>query len=494
MRNLSKSKILSSRQCAKKLWLEIHSKELAVDSGRSQKNFDVGNAVGDLSRAIYDPLNEGTLIDPFVDGFRAAFANTQDLIKEDKPIFEAAFSMEGGLVLADVLVKSAPESAWRMVEIKSSTSVKDYHLDDVAVQNFVTTESGLDLDSISLGHIDNKWIYQGDDDYTGLIKEVDLTEHANKMADEVKGWFDQAHSVADSPSEPEIAIGAQCTSPFDCQFLEYCSKDQPKAKYPVNWLPRIQKKVLKAFIKDNNIIEMADVPDDLLNESQLRVKEHTLADSIYFDHAESKRVLSQYQYPHYFLDFETINLAIPKWKGTRAYQQIPFQFSLHLIEDESEDVIHREFLDLSGDDPSIPFAKALIDTCDDMGPIFVYNIGFESARIKELAARFPEFSDGLFTVNDRLVDLWPVAKKYFYHPSQQGSWSIKKVLPAMSEKYNYDELDGVKDGGMAMDAFAKAIHADTSTDEKKQIEQELLKYCEMDTMAMVEIFNYLSRD
>ena len=491
MRNLTKSKILSSRQCAKKLWLEIHNKELAVDSAASQKNFDVGNQVGEISRSIYDLQNKGTLIDPFTDGFPTAFKKTQELLQGEQPIFEAAFSIEGGLVLADVMLPGAIKNSWKMVEIKSSTSVKDYHLDDVAIQNYVAKSSGHNLESIALGHIDNQWVYQGDGKYNGLITEVDLTSHAKSMEAEVGQWFKAAHLIAEQASEPAIAIGPHCNDPFECPFFGYCAKDQPKADYPVAWLPRVQKKVLKQYIQDNNVIEMADVPDELLNETQLRVKQHTLSDTVYFDVAGASKILQQYDYPYYYLDFETINLAVPKWKGTRAYQQVPFQFSLHSCQQPSQKEAHSEFLDLSGNDPSLLFAQALIAACDDNGPIFVYNIAFESSRIKELAARFPDLEEGLLAINARLVDLWPVAKEYFYHPSQQGSWSIKQVLPAMAPDYNYDNLEGVNNGGMSMDAYAKAIHPETTTEEKQIIEQQLLKYCELDTWAMVEMFAYL---
>ena len=490
MRNLSKSKIVSSRQCAKKLWLEVHKKELAEDSQSSQKNFAVGNEVGEISQAIYDPLGEGTLINPFVDGFPHAFQKTQELLKGDQPIFEAAFSMEGGLVLADIIMRGNANDSWRMIEIKSSTSVKDYHFDDVAIQNYVAKSAGLNLESISLGHIDNHWVYQGDGDYTGLITEVDLTDHASSMEGEVGQWFKDAQSIVSEATEPDIDIGPHCEDPFDCPFFGYCSKDLPEAEFPVTWLPRVQKKAAKQYIEDHHIIEMADMPDELLNEKQQRVKNSTLKDAVYFDYEATKELLTEYDYPLYFLDFETINLAIPKWKGTRAYQQVPFQFSLHYREYSSEDLKHREFLELSGNDPSRPFAEALIKDCDDNGPIFVYS-SFESSRIKELAVRFPDIAHGLMAINARLVDLLPVVEKYFYHPGQQGSWSIKKVLPAMVPEYNYDDLEGVKDGGMAMEAFAKAINPETPITERQSIEKQLLEYCEMDTQAMVQIFSYL---
>jgi len=492
MRNLSKSKILSYRQCAKKLWLEVNRRELGEYSKSSEKGFDIGNEVGDVARNIYDPQGSGTLIDPSAYGFRAAFKKTAELLEGDKPIFEAAFSIEGGLALADVMLRLEPDKAWRMIEVKSSTSVKDYHLDDISIQNYVAKKSGVNLEGIALGHINSKWIYNGDRDYSGLIKEVDLTAHAKEMEQEVAKWFKAANKIASQSVEPDVEIGSHCSEPFECPFIGYCSKDKPKAKFPVTWLPRIQKKALKKFIQENDTIEIEDIPDELLNEKQLRVKESTLRNAVYFDRSSSNEILKKYDYPLYYLDFETINFAVPKWKGTRPYQQIPFQFSLHYCVHPTEDEQHIEFLDLSGNDPSYPFASALINGCGNKGPIFVYNIAFESTRLKELAYRFEDLKDGLMAINQRLVDLWPIAKEYYYHPSQQGSWSIKAVLPAMSPKHNYDALEGVKDGRMAMDAYAKAIHPETDVEEKKLIEQQLLKYCELDTRAMVEIFEFLT--
>ena len=487
---LSKSKIISSRQCQKKLWLEVHKPELIEFNSSSQTAFSIGDKVGDIARNIYDPNLSGTLIDPFDIGFDKAFKQTQKLLTDKKSIFEAAFSNDYGLVLADVLCRENENSLWRMIEIKSSTSVKDYYLDDIAIQYHIASSSGLKLESISLGHIDNSWIYKGDGDYRGLITEVDLTSHAINAEEEVINWFDQGHKTIKQETEPAIETSEHCFSPFECPFLEHCSKDKPKASFPVNWLPNIRTKKLKSYIANNEVIELSGVPDELLNDKQLLVKKHTLENKIFFDHEGSSRELDNYDYPYYFLDFETINPAVPKWSGTRAYQMIPFQFSLHVHRNANSDLEHFEFLDLSGEDPSLKFAQTLIKDCDKQGPIFVYNIGFESARIKELGARYPELEPELLAINKRLIDLWPIAKKHYYHPSQQGSWSIKKVLPAMVPHLNYDDLEGVQDGGMAMDAFEIAISIDTSKEDKDKLKAQLLKYCELDTFAMVEIFRF----
>lgn len=494
MYNLSKSKILSLRQCEKKLWLEVHHKELATESAAARKNFAIGDQVGAVSRQIYDPTGTGTLIDPFATGFTAAFALTETLLAHRQPIFEAAFSMAGGLVLADVLLPGNANDAWRMIEIKSSTAVKDYHLDDVAIQYYVATKSGLNLESIALGHIDNQWVYHGAGNYQGLITEVDLTAHAQSMHPQVQEWFTAAQAVAnlgaDFSAAPKVAVGPHCTQPFACPFIDYCCQDLPQAEYPVAWLPRMQSKALKEHIESNNIIEMAEIPDELLNEKQRRVKDCTLSNTVYFAQEAAQRALESYAYPHFFLDFETINLAIPKWPGTRAYQQLPFQFSLHCIASPSAELSHQEFLDLTGDDPSLPFAEALLAAAGESGPIYVYNIAFESTRIKELAARFSDLAEPLLKLNERLVDLWPITKEHYYHPSQQGSWSIKAVLPAISNRLSYAQLDGVHDGAMAMDAYAKAIHPQTPAEEKQALAQELRKYCELDTLAMVEMLQF----
>jgi hypothetical protein len=182
---------------------------------------------------------------------------------------------------------------------------------------------------------------------------------------------------------------------------------------------------------------------------------------------------------------------VPIWKGTRPFQQIPFQFSLHRLSRTGK-LTHKEFIDLSGQDPSRRFAEALIAACGERGPIFVYS-SFESSRIYELAKRFPRLARPLLAIDDRLVDLLPIASEHYYHPDQQGRWSIKNVLPTIAPDLRYDELDGVQDGGMAMMAFREALHPDTAGARKVEIEGQLLDYCRLDTEAMVRVWAYFSR-
>ena len=490
MRNFSKSKLLALRQCPKRLWLEIHRPVLREDSASTQASFQVGQQVGDIAQRIYDPQGLGAVIDVQSEGYARAFERSAELLATPQVIFEGGFSAGGALAFADVMLPEQQDGqpVWRMVEVKSSTSVKDYHRDDVAIQAFVARLAGVPLQSIALAHLDNSWTYPGNGDYSGLLKENDLSAEAFSRTEEVKAWIAQAQSVDAMPSEPVINIGAQCNTPYACGFYDYCSRDETKAQYPVYWLPYIGAKARE--LATQGVIDLRNVPDDLLNAKQQRVKAHTLANTVFFDAAGAAADLAVHRLPAYFLDFETIRFAVPIWKGTRPYQQNTFQFSLHTLS-ASGQLDHTAFLDLSGNDPSERLAHALIAACGEQGPVYVYSAGFETSRISELATRYahmPQLSAALLAINARVVDLLPIARERYYHPSQQGSWSIKKVLPAIVPELRYDALDAVQDGGMAMEAFMEAIHPGTDADRKNQIEQQLLAYCKLDTYAMVRLW------
>jgi len=489
MRTFSKSKLLALRQCPKRLWLEVHRPELREDSAATQASFQVGFQVGDIAQHIYDPEGLGALIDVATEGFSAAFKRSAELLHSTRqPVFEAGFSAGGALAFADVMlpVQADGAAAWRMVEVKSAMSVKDYHRDDVAVQAFVAQTAGVLLQSVALAHIDSSWAYPGDEDYRGLLKENDLTAEAFSRTEEVKAWIAQAQSVDALPCAPEITIGAHCDTPYACGFYDYCSRNELKTEFPVYWLPGIRAEKVRE-LAEQGVIDLKDVPGDQTNAKQQRVKDHTLAGTVFFDAVGAAADLAVHNLPAYFLDFETIQFALPIWKGTRPYQQNTFQFSLHTLS-ESGQLDHTDFLDVSGNDPSESFAQTLIAVCGTSGPVYVYNAAFETSRMSELAARYPQFRDSLLAINARVVDLLPIASERYYHPSQQGSWSIKKVLPAVVPELRYDALDGVQDGGGAMDAFLEAMHPDTLIDRKEQIRKQLQAYCKLDTYAMVRLW------
>ena len=492
MKNLSKSKIIAYRQCPKRLWLEIHKPELRDDSG-SEMAFQIGNEVGDLARSIYDPEHIGDLIDINALGHGPALARSAELLAlGKKPIFEAGIMIEGALAYADVMLPDCSDGTvrWQMIEVKSSTGVKDYHHDDIAVQTYIAINSGINLASVSLAHIDNHFIYQGDGNYQGLLHEVDLTTEALSRSSEAKEWIAEAQAIANLELEPEIATGPQCSKPFNCGFCTYCNRDLIPPEFPLSSLPNLHYRKRERLAATGHK-DLREVPEHELNTLQNRVKQCSISGQPFFDAPGAATDVAPHGFPAYFLDFETVMFAVPIWKGCRPYQQIPFQFSLHRIEKLGK-IYHTEFLDLSGIDPSTAFAQSLTDQCGSEGPVYVYNAAFETTRIRELAERFPHHATALHSINARIVDLHPIARNRYYHPSQQGSWSIKAVLPAICPDLSYDALQGVQNGGMAVESYKQAIAPNTTSERQAEIRQQLLDYCKLDTYAMVRMWEFFS--
>jgi hypothetical protein len=490
---LSKSKLIAYRQCPKRVWLEVHCSDLREDSAQAQMRFDSGHQVGDIARRLYDPNGSGTLLDPQKDGFDSAFARTQELLSSPQPIFEAGFRTDEALAFADVMVpvRKGGKLAWKMVEVKSSTTVKEYHLDDAAIQVFIARAIGVALDSASVACIDSSWVYPGNGDYSGLLHETDVTEQATGREAEVRDWITDAQRVVASNREPVVQVGSHCSAPFECGFSAYCQSQVPVADYPISQLPGRLPKALRELIDADGLSDLQEVPDELLNGKQLRVKRAALSGQAFFDAAGAARALEEHKLPAYFMDFETIQFAVPIWKDTRPYQQIPFQFSVHRLSRRGK-LEHQSFLDLSGHDPSGEFAKALIGACGNQGPVFAYNAAFEKSRISELATRFPTLALDLKTLADRVVDLLPIARDYYYHPAQLGSWSIKAVLPSLCPDLDYAQLDGVQNGGMAMEAYVEALSPETTSERKAEIECQLVAYCALDTLALVRLWSAFS--
>jgi CRISPR/Cas system-associated exonuclease Cas4 (RecB family) len=494
MRHLSKSKIIAYRQCPKRLWLEVHRRELRDDSG-AQAVFAIGHEVGDVARQVYDENGNGVFLDLDEIGFAEIFAQSTELLAAGQaPVFEAGFRGGGGLAFADVMLPDGNGTSlrWHMIEVKSSTSVKDYHRDDVAVQSCIASAAGIELASVALAHIDNTFVYPGGGDYGGLFHEEDLTEEALARREEVATWIQEAQVIAARQEEPVIDTGSHCSDPFDCPFLAYCNRGKAEVEYPLTSLPRFRA-TAREQLESEGVVDLRDVPDEALNDQQLRVKTASVSGEIWFDREGASADLAPHGFPAWFLDFETVSFPVPVWTGTRPYQQLPFQYSLHRV-DASGELSHEAFLDLTGEDPGEAFARTLVDQCGDTGPVFVYNASFERGVMSKLAERFPKHASGLEGIIDRLVDLLPVARNRYYHPDQHGSWSIKAVLPCLVPDLSYGDLEGVADGNMASTAFREAIAESTTEERRKEIEQELLAYCHLDTLAMVRMWEEFRGD
>lgn len=500
---LSKSRLLAQLQCPKRLWLEVNSPLLKEDSATTQATYQVGNRLGEIARELFDTNGLGHTFDWKEQGFASVMAETQYQIENTgkklsrrAALFEAGFEAAGVRVFVDVLLPArSPEELprWGIVEVKSASSIKDVYLDDAAIQYYAAMKAGLALDCIAIAYVDKTWVYKGDGWYDGLLKSEDVTQEIMGLVMGVADLVASAQLTLKRRTAPAIRTGPQCSTPYRCGFFEHCRSSEPTVTYPVTWLPNVRTKALVDHLAKPKIKDMRDVPDTLLNAQQLRVKKATLSGRKWLDVTGAARALAAHSAPCYFLDFEAIGDAVPRWEGTNPFQQIPFQFSLHAIGARGG-LKHEAFLDLSGDDPRFKLAQALVKNCGSEGAVFVYYAAFEAGRLEEMADYFcdrPKLSKALRAIKARLVDLLPIVRDHFYHPSQQGSWSLKAVLPALVPALNYATLDGVKNGMGAQLAYAEAIDPSTSASRANALRRELLTYCKLDTFAMVEIWRKL---
>ena len=480
---LSKSSITAWRQCPKRLWLQINRSELLEVSDQTERSFQIGHEIGELAQRL---CPDGILIED-QDNLSAAIAATKVALTAhpDRPIFEATFQHEGLLVRADVLIPTP--NGYRMTEVKSSTSVKPYHVDDCAVQAWVLKQNKIKLAAVELAHVDTSFVYQGDGNYHGLLKAEQLDAEIKDLVDEVPKWVSGARATL-SGAEPSIEPGAQCDDPFECPFKAYCTRDMDlpeEPEYSLNVLYRMSSK-LKDELRELGHHDARHVPAEYLNETQSMIQRASKTGKPKFDKQAARQEMASLPYPRYYLDFETMAFVIPRWAGTRPWAtQVPFQWSCH-IEYAPGKLNHDMFLDVSGDDPRRAFAESMIKALGTEGAVLVYNAGFEKGRISELAERFTDLAPALLSINERVVDLLPMARQHYYHPAMKGSWSIKAVLPTIAPDLAYDELE-VGNGGDAQLAYAEIIHPETLAERKNQLTEGLREYCALDTLAMVRL-------
>lgn len=481
---LSKSRVLEYLQCPKRLYLSVHHPELKEESADMQARFNVGHQIGEIAQQMYP---DGIMIGDERNDLSAALEQTQQVLRDhpDKPIFEATFQYDGLLIRADLLI---PDYAgYRMVEVKSSTSVKDYYLPDCAIQSFVTGCAGTRLSRITLMNVNSSFVYEQAGNYQGLLKETDITESIQPLKENVWLWVRDSRKLLES-SMPDIEIGPQCSSPFECPFYDHCSAGQPE--YPVTLLPgNIGSRGTVDMLKTKGYHDLKLVPEGVIKNPVLeKIRRVTASGIAELDYSVEKE-MGCLTYPRYYLDFETIQFAVPIWLHTRPFQQLPFQWSCH-IEAEDDSLGHAEFLDLSGEPPMRSFAESLIAALGKEGPILVYNQGFEKGRMRELADHFPDLAPQLVGLIDRVYDLFPTTRQHYYHPAMKGSWSIKSVLPTIAPDLDYKQLGEVQHGGDAQAAFIEAIAPETTSERREEIRQALLEYCKLDTLAMVRLTRF----
>src|SRR5262245_22335880 len=478
---LSKSKFLSGLQCHKRLYLEVHHPSLATKpDAATQAMFDMGTEVGELARSLFPG---GVLVTAGYRQTEAALTQTIALIQDVTvpAIFEAAFLHDGVLIRADILERveavDGKPSSWRLIEVKSSTKVKDVHLEDLAVQSEVILSSGLTLVSVGLMHINTGYRYrEGAIDLTELFAIEDLSEAVAQRRASVPDRLTAMNRMLLQTQPPAIEADRHCHTPYECPFWDHCTKDKPSRW--IHYLPG-SKQIIDQLIQ-LGVTTIDEIPAGTkLSPVQRRVKEN-----VEWVSEKLGPVLKSVQYPVHHLDFETIMLAVPRYAFTRPYQSIPVQWSNH-IELESGELLHQEFFHRDPTEPRRQWAEALIESLGEKGSICVYS-AYEEAMMKQLVEAFPEFRAAFNAIIKRLWDLHPIIKGHYYHPAFGGSYSIKSVLPAMVPSLAYDDL-AIKEGGHAASQYYRMVFVETDWVERATIEEALLRYCARDTLAMVEL-------
>jgi CRISPR/Cas system-associated exonuclease Cas4 (RecB family) len=484
---LSKSRLTDFEQCPKKLWLNIHKRGVRETDAQSELRFATGHQVG----AIACDLSPGGVMIEAQPNLAAALEQTEKLIASGHrgPIYEATFSHDGVLIQADIL-EPIESDGWRIAEVKSSTSVKDYHIADLATQIWVLENCQINIQGASVRHIDNSFVFQRPDDYAGLLRDVPVEQDVLPIAAARRDVVAEARAVLEGP-EPLQEMGGQCSKPFRCQYQNYCRQQQPApVEWPVSILPRTGRRIANEM-GAIGIYDLRDVPGGTLKNPQHEIiRQVTISGAVHHDRDGVRTATKDWAYPRHYLDFETIALAVPIWIGTRPYQQVPFQFSCHTEQHDGQ-MSHHSFLSVDGSDPRRACAEALIECVGLEGAIIAYNASFERTCVKGLAAALPDLAPALYAIAERFVDLLPVAEDYYYHRDQRGSWSIKKVLPTVAPELAYTDLE-VGDGEAAQLAWLEAASPDCPPDRRDQIRTALEKYCERDTWAMFVLLRRLT--
>ena len=407
---LSKSTYLMGRQCSKLLWFRYHAKDQIPAPDESQQAvFDQGHEVGELAKQLFPG---GIEIDSAPADFDGAIRLTQEALKQRCPFYEATFSFGGGYARADILVPVAG-GAWDLVEVKSTTGLKeDVHLPDIAFQAFVLTGAGIKLRRCFLAHINNEFVRHGPIDPKKFFTLVDVTQPVSALSRDIADQIDAMQRVIGAKSHPEIPIGPQCDSPYTCALHDHCWSFLPEAS-----VFTLYRGGQKAFsLLERGIQKLADIPADVeLTDNQSIQRTAVLAGQPHIDRPALAAFLGQLEYPISYLDFETIGTAIPLFDGVKPYQQVPFQYSLHIARAAGSEIEHRSFLAEGTTDPRPEFMQHLVKNLPATGSVVTYNASFETSRLNECCELLPEFKPWLRKVTPRIVDLLLPFRGFRYH-------------------------------------------------------------------------------
>ncbi len=474
---LTKSRYMTGvTESKREMWFEARG-ELSPDVG-DRWRMEQGNLAAELAR---EEFPEGT----FVGG-----PPSEAQLQLTRPLFEVRFSAEDMTVRVDVL-RPGPSGGWVVTEVKSSTMTsrlsRKRARQDVAFQAYVLSEAGLPLETAEVMHLNPEYVHPDDGD---LFARTDLTGELDEQIQEARERAPEFTSVLRRDEPPNLWPSRACNT---CGCPEPCHS---LPEHSVLTLPRLYYGHLDEIIEEGHW-----TLEELQGHSHLKPKHENYIQAArsgepYVDSSEVQSALDELEYPLYFLDFEAIDYALPPFEGTSPWEKVPFQYSLHVVEEGQplgkEEVAHEEFLWTEEEDPRPPLAERLVQDIGPEGSIVVYNATFERGILEDLQEAFPQWEDQFQNYTHRLWDQGKIFQEgHHAHPSQKGSWSLKTVLPAFDPHLKYGDL-GVQEGMEAVVQYSRMISPETSDSEAREIEEDLLAYCEQDTWAMVVIHRELS--
>lgn len=503
----SKSKYTSGCQCPKIIWMGANMPEQFDASVMNEDILTTGNLVGDLAMGYFGAFVEVPFDHNDRNRFTKAIALTRDFLAAgERTICEATFATEASessygtlpplYCMVDIL-RVRDDGSVDIIEVKSSTHVKDVHLEDLAFQAWVLQQNGFTVNSTSLMHINNKYERQGELDIHELFSLENCTEEVmGTILAELPQKLSEIATIANASEEPQIEIGAHCTSPYPCGYKNWCWHNMPSPNvFDINRINKEKASNLHAQGLDSfeDIAANEEVFSRLNERQQNQILAEINEAEPYINHLVISNFLDGLSYPLYFLDFETFQEAVPSFDGQRPFEQVTSQYSLHWIDEPGGELKYTEFLGEGGTDPRRALAEQLCKDIPSDACVLAWNMAFEQGRISEMAAMFPDLELHLMAIHDNIQDLIdPFRKGGYYDRAMGGSNSIKAVLPALfpdDPELDYHALVGVHNGGEAAAAF-KNLPKHTP-DEQARIREQLLKYCELDTLAMVRIWEKL---
>ncbi len=490
---LSKTDYILFRECPKNVWYKIHQPDVyykAELSDFEKHIIETGNEVELVARKLYP----GAVLVEGRDG--AAQKLTQELVAKKQPvIFQPVFVQDGFMAAVDILEYSQATKSFDITEIKASNEAdKKRHYYDLAFQVNLLKRCGLKIGKIKLMHLNPEYTRFGELDIRALFKIDDVTLEISELGAEVALEMEAALKYLSSEVEPPGACVCLYKGRSNhCTTFHHSNPAVPK--YSVHDISRIglSKKKLAELI-DGSHYHLHEVPEEMeLSVGQRnQVNAHNF-NNILMDQKGIRTELKNLAYPIYFIDYETFPSAIPMFDGFSPYQQIPFQYSLFVLENPGAELKHFEFLADQATDPSAAFVESMRKQIGKTGSIIVWSKKFECTINKQIAERVPEAAGFIEDINSRVYDLMDIfTKQHYVHKDFKGSTSIKKVLPVLAPELSYKEL-AIQEGGTAASSWLKLIGDDLPATDKSRLKKDMLAYCKLDTFAMVRILEELEK-